>query len=94
MALTIKEVEHVALLARLSLSEDEKKTFAEQLSSILSYADTLNAIPTDGIEPLTHILPVHNVFRADEAKPSMPREDILANAPVVEEGQYKVPKIM
>lgn len=94
MALTIKEVEHVALLARLSLSEEEKHKFAEQLSSILNYADTLNAIPTAGVEPLTHILPIHNVFREDEVKPSMDRPEILANAPLAEDYQYKVPKIM
>ncbi len=94
MALTIKEVEHVALLARLSLSEEEKQKFAEQLNSILDYADSLNAIPTNGVEPLTHILPIHNVFREDEVKPSMDRRDILANAPLAEDAQYKVPKIM
>jgi aspartyl-tRNA(Asn)/glutamyl-tRNA(Gln) amidotransferase subunit C len=94
MALTIKEVEHVAMLARLSLSEDEKKIFGEQLSSILNYADTLNKLATDGVDPLTHILPAFNVFRTDEVQPSMPREEMLNNAPLAEEGQYKVPKIM
>jgi aspartyl-tRNA(Asn)/glutamyl-tRNA(Gln) amidotransferase subunit C len=94
MALTVKEVEHVALLARLSLNEDEKKNFAEQLSSILNYADTLKLLSTEGVEPLTHILPISNVFRADEVKPSMPREEIIANAPQAEAGQYKVPKII
>jgi len=94
MALTMKEVEHVAMLARLSLSEDEKKIFGEQLSSILNYADTLNALATDNVEPLTHILPAFNVFRADVIRPSMPREEMLTNAPLAEEGQYKVPKIM
>lgn len=94
MALTTKEVEHVALLARLSLTEEEKKTFTEQLSSILDYADTLKLLNTEGIEPLTHILPMNNVFRADEIRPSIPRDEMLANAPLAEEGQYKVPKII
>jgi len=94
MALTIKEVEHVALLARLQLKEEEKLAFAEQLSSILEYVDKLNELATDEVEPLTHILPVFNVFRPDESKPGSPREEILANAPLVEDGQYKVPKIM
>ncbi|MCX5779253.1 MAG: Asp-tRNA(Asn)/Glu-tRNA(Gln) amidotransferase subunit GatC [Firmicutes bacterium] len=94
MALTTKEVEHVALLARLSLTEEEKKTFTEQLSSILDYADTLKLLNTEGIEPLTHILPMNNIFRADEIKPSIPRDEMLANAPLTEEGQYKVPKII
>jgi aspartyl-tRNA(Asn)/glutamyl-tRNA(Gln) amidotransferase subunit C len=94
MALTIKEVEYVAQLARLQLNENEKQTFAEQLSSILEYVEKLNELPTDGVEPLAHILPVYNVFRADEIRPGTPREEILANAPLVEDGQYKVPKIM
>ncbi|MDD4802215.1 MAG: Asp-tRNA(Asn)/Glu-tRNA(Gln) amidotransferase subunit GatC [Syntrophomonas sp.] len=94
MALTIKEVEHVAMLARMNLSEDEKQRFTEQLSSILNYAGVLNTLDTDGVEPLTHILPAFNVFRTDTARNSMPREEILKNAPLAEEGQYKVPKIM
>lgn len=94
MALTIKEVEHVALLARLSLSEAEKEKFASQLSTILDYADKLNLLTTDGVEPLTHILPISNVMRSDEATPSMPREEIISNAPLAEDGQYKVPKII
>ncbi len=94
MALTIKEVEHVALLARLSLSEAEKAKFASQLSMILDYAGRLNLLPTDGVEPLTHILPISNVMRPDDVRPSMPREEIISNAPLAEEGQYKVPKII
>ncbi len=94
MALTIKEVEHVALLARLSLSEDEKNRFCEQLRSILDYADTLNSLSTDDVEPLTHILNVNNVFRTDEVKPSTDRDEMLANAPLAEDSQYKVPKII
>lgn len=94
MALSIKEVEHVALLARLQLTEQEKTQFAEQLSSILEYANKLNELDTDNVEPLDHILPIYNVFRNDEVQPGTPREEILANAPVVEDGQYKVPRII
>lgn len=94
MALTIKEVEHVALLARLSLSDDEKEVFSRQLSSILEYVDQLNELETDDVEPLTHILPLYNVFRDDAVRPGSPREEILSNAPFLEENQYKVPKIM
>lgn len=94
MALSIKEVEHVALLARLRLSEDDKILFAEQLSSILEYADRLNELSTENIEPLDHILPIYNVFREDEVIESPSRDEILANAPQVEEGQYRVPKII
>ncbi len=94
MALTIKEVEHVALLARLSLSDEEKALFSRQLSSILEYVDQLNELETDDVEPLTHILPVFNVFREDVVRPGSVREEILSNAPLLEENQYKVPKIM
>ncbi|MDO4540973.1 MAG: Asp-tRNA(Asn)/Glu-tRNA(Gln) amidotransferase subunit GatC [Syntrophomonadaceae bacterium] len=94
MALTIAEVEHVAELARLTLSEREKGAFAEQLSGILTYVEQLNELSTEGVEPLSHILPVYNVFREDTIKPSPPREDMLANAPLPEAGQYKVPKIV
>lgn len=94
MALTIKEVEHVALLARLSLSDDEKEVFSRQLSSILEYVDQLNELDTGDVEPLTHILPLYNVFRDDAVRPGSPGEEILSNAPLLEENQYKVPKIM
>jgi aspartyl-tRNA(Asn)/glutamyl-tRNA(Gln) amidotransferase subunit C len=94
MALTIKEVEHVALLARLTLNENEKEVFARQLSSILEYAEKLNELSTDDVEPLAHILPVYNVFREDIPLPGSLQEEILSNAPLVEENQYKVPKIV
>lgn len=94
MGLSIKEVEHVALLARLQLTDQEKTMFAEQLSSILEYVDKLNELDTDQVEPLDHILPIYNVFREDRTEPGTPRDEILANAPLVEDGQYKVPRIV
>lgn len=94
MPLSIDEVEHVARLARLNLTAEEKERFAEQLSSILDYVDELGSLPTDGIEPLTHILPVQNVFREDIVRPSASRAEILANGPLVEDGLFKVPKIL
>lgn len=94
MALTIKEVEHVALLARLNLSQQDKEIFAAQLGTILEYAGMINQLNTDNVEPLDHILPVFNVFREDKIEPSVPRDEILFNGPLVEDGQYKVPKIL
>lgn len=94
MALTIKEVEHIALLARIEISEDEKKAFAEQLSAILQYADKLNELDTTDTVPLDHILPIHNVFREDEVITSPSREDIFANAPESQDGYFKVPRIL
>ncbi|MGI6469176.1 MAG: Asp-tRNA(Asn)/Glu-tRNA(Gln) amidotransferase subunit GatC [Syntrophomonadaceae bacterium] len=94
MALTIAEVEHVALLARLSLSQEEKEQMAEQLGAILEYADRLKMVNTEDIEPLDNILPISNVFREDVVENSPERDEMLANAPMAEDGQYKVPKIL
>ena len=94
MAISEKQVEQVAHLARLKLTEPEKQLFTEQLTAILEYVDKLNELNTEMVEPLHHILPVYNVFRKDEARPGTPREEILANAPLVEDGLYKVLRIL
>ena len=94
MALTIKEAEHLAILSRLTLTDEEKELFTRQMSDILAYADKLNQLDTDNIEPMVYILPADNVFREDEVVPGPPREELLANASVVEEGYFKVPKIL
>ncbi|MBP8819530.1 MAG: Asp-tRNA(Asn)/Glu-tRNA(Gln) amidotransferase subunit GatC [Syntrophomonadaceae bacterium] len=94
MALNIKEVEEIAFLARLNLKEEEKEDFARHLNLVLDYTNRLHELNTDNVEPLTHVLPVYNVFRDDVVCPSSPREEILSNGPLLEDGQYKVPKIM
>ncbi len=94
MVLNIKEVEHVAGLARLTLKPEEKKEMVARLSSILNYVDKLNELDTDKVEPLTHILPVNNVFREDKTEPGMDRELLMSSTDMKEDGQYKVPKIM
>ncbi len=94
MALTIEEVEHVARLARLSLTTAEKEMYAQQLSSILDFFAMLNRLPTDGVEPLAHVLPLFNVMREDEVGPSLPRDEAIANAAITEDGQFKVPRIV
>jgi aspartyl-tRNA(Asn)/glutamyl-tRNA(Gln) amidotransferase subunit C len=94
MSITIKEVEHVANLARLELSEAEKEQFAGQLNAILKYAEKLNQLDTDGIEPTSHVLPLSNVMREDTVKPSWPIEKVLLNAPEEEDGQFKVPAVL
>lgn len=94
MAISVKQVEQVAYLARLKLTDQEKELFAEQLSLILEYANKLNELNTDQVEPLYHVSSVYNVFREDQVKPSTPQDEILANAPLVEDGQYKVPRII
>ncbi|QSZ26928.1 Asp-tRNA(Asn)/Glu-tRNA(Gln) amidotransferase subunit GatC [Aceticella autotrophica] len=94
MAITREEVEHVAKLARLKFSDKDLDRLATQLDSILGYVYKLNELNTENIEPTAHIVPISNVFRDDEVKPSMDREKILMNAPNREDGCFKVPKII
>ena len=74
MSITVKDVEHVAALARLALSEQEKEQFAGQLNAILAYAGKLNELDTADVEPTSHVLPLANVMREDETSPSLPIE--------------------
>lgn len=94
MKITEKDVEHVAKLARLALSDEEKKLFTEQLNSILDYVDKLNQLDTEGVEPLAHVFPAFNVFREDETRTSLSIEDVLQNAPDKEGRFFKVPKVL
>lgn len=94
MKLSRKEVEHIAQLARLALSEEEKALYQEQLSAILDYFARLQELDTEAIPPTATVLPLHSVMRADEPKPSAPREDILANAPAAEDGCFEVPAVL
>ena len=88
------KVEHIAELAKLSLTEEEKEKFREQLSAILEYADILQRLDTEAISPTATVLPLRNVMVVDEVRPSFPREDILANAPQAENGCFKVQAIL
>ena len=94
MKVTIKDVEHVAILARLGLTEDEKKKFTEQLSGILEYAETINQLDTKNTAPTSHAIPMKNVFREDKAVPCEDLKEIIANAPEEENNMFSVPKIM
>jgi aspartyl-tRNA(Asn)/glutamyl-tRNA(Gln) amidotransferase subunit C len=94
MEITKEQVEHVARLARLEVSEDEKAMFARQLSGILTYMDQLKELDTKGIEPTATVLPTDNVFRDDNVRPSLPQEKALANAPDQADGFFRVPKIL
>ncbi len=88
------DIEKVARLARLELSEEEKEIFGNQMEQILTYMDQLNRLDTSGVEPTSHAIPIYNVFRDDEVKPSFPHEEVLAIAPDEEEGHFKVPRII
>jgi aspartyl-tRNA(Asn)/glutamyl-tRNA(Gln) amidotransferase subunit C len=88
------DVEHVARLARLGLTEAEKKLFSRQLSAILEYADNLKKLDTKDIPPTSHAIPMKNVFREDKVIPCDHAADILANAPEEEAHMFKVPRIL
>lgn len=94
MKITVQDVEHVAVLARLALSEEDKKKYTESLNSILGYMEMLNRVDTSGVEPTAHVLPLQNVFREDKQEPGLPKELVLANAPEEENGCFKVPRII
>ena len=94
MKIAKKDVEHVAKLARLRLTEEEKEKFGKQLSDILEYVEKLNELDTARIEPTSHVVALKNVMREDEVKPSLPVEEVLSNAPAREGKYFKVPKII
>jgi aspartyl-tRNA(Asn)/glutamyl-tRNA(Gln) amidotransferase subunit C len=94
MKITMKEVEHVARLARLELTDEEKERMRAQLDSILTYIDKLNELDTSAVEPTSHVLPMMNVFRDDEVRPSLSQEETLANAPDRQELFFRVPRIL
>lgn len=92
--LTKKQVEHVALLARLELSEEEKEKYASQLSAILEYAEALNKLDTEHVPPTAHVLPIKNVFREDAVEDHLSNDRATMNAPAKEGNYFKVPKIV
>lgn len=94
MKLTRAEVEHVAKLANLQLSDEETLMFQEQLSSILSFVDKLSELDTDDVEPTSHVLPMTNVMREDQPHQSLDNDTALSNAPDEEDGYFKVPAVM
>ncbi|TYQ18372.1 UNVERIFIED_CONTAM: aspartyl/glutamyl-tRNA(Asn/Gln) amidotransferase subunit C [Acetivibrio alkalicellulosi] len=94
MKVTKETIEHVANLARLNLSEKEKERLTTDMENIISYVDKLNQLDTKGVKSTEHVIPIKNVFREDEVKPSFSRDKILSNAPEVEDGCFKVPKIV
>jgi aspartyl-tRNA(Asn)/glutamyl-tRNA(Gln) amidotransferase subunit C len=92
--ITLAEVEHVARLARLALGADEKEQMRRQLDAILGYVEQLRRVDTTGVEPTAHVLPLVNVMRDDEVRPSYPPDAMLQNAPDAHEGQFRVPRIL
>lgn len=94
MALTRAEVEHIAELAKLGLSEEELVLYGEQLSEFLEYCRALEALDTSQIPPTAQVIPVQNVMRPDEPSPCLPQEDVLNNAPRREGVFILVPPVL
>jgi aspartyl-tRNA(Asn)/glutamyl-tRNA(Gln) amidotransferase subunit C len=94
MKLTREQVTHIAELARLSLTDQEITLYQEQLSAVLEYAERLQNLDTEAIPPTATVLPARNVMRADEPRPAMAREDILANAPETQDGCFRVQAVL
>jgi aspartyl-tRNA(Asn)/glutamyl-tRNA(Gln) amidotransferase subunit C len=94
MPVTLQEVEQVAHLARLKLNEAEKVAFQQDLNQILTYVEKINELDTALVEPTSHVLPLRNVFRVDERKPSPSKKEMLQNAPVQQDGFFKVPPVL
>jgi aspartyl-tRNA(Asn)/glutamyl-tRNA(Gln) amidotransferase subunit C len=87
-------VEHVANLARLMLSTGEIEQLTDQLGVILDHAEDVAALDLEGVEPTAHPLPLSNVLRPDEVRPSLARDEVLAQAPEAEDGRFRVPRIL
>ncbi|MEK6697716.1 MAG: Asp-tRNA(Asn)/Glu-tRNA(Gln) amidotransferase subunit GatC [Nitrospirota bacterium] len=94
MKISKQEVEHVAKLARLEFSQQEKEKLTQQLSNILTYVEKLGELDTKGVEPTSHVLDIKNVMRDDVIAGSLPQDRALANAPEKAAGHYKVPLII
>jgi aspartyl-tRNA(Asn)/glutamyl-tRNA(Gln) amidotransferase subunit C len=94
MPLTLKEVEHIANLARLELTDEEKKLYREQLSAILDYFAQLRELDTSGIPPTSSVLPPRSALREDEPRPGLGLEELLRNAPDTEADQFRVPPVL
>lgn len=92
--ITREEVEHLARLARLELTEDETSHYADQLSAIVDAVARVSQVAADDIPPTSHPIPVTNVFRADEARPGLDRDDVAAAAPAWEDERFRVPRIL
>lgn len=91
--ITVKDVEHVAKLARLELTEEEKVKFTSQLGDVLKYVEQMNEVDTTNVEPMAHAVDFVNVMREDKVTYEQTKEELMKNAPDKEDGFFKVPKI-
>ena len=94
MVLTLEEIEHIAALARLRLTDEEKARYREQLSAVLDYMAKLQQVDTSAIEPTATVLPLSTVLRPDVVTPSLSPEELFANAPAAEAQMFRVPPVL
>lgn len=94
MSIDRKTVDHVARLARLDLTEDERSRMGGELSAILTHADKIQELDLDGLEPTSHAIPLRNHMRTDEVGACLTQDEALANAPQREDGRFRVPRIV
>lgn len=92
--ITIEQVKHVAHLARLAVTEEEAEKFTKHLDAIIEYAELLNELDTENVEPTTHVLDIKNVLRDDQPRSWLTQEEALKNAPDQKDGQFRVPSII
>ncbi len=92
--ITRADVVHVARLARLALTEDELASLTRELGAILEHAARVSALDTAGVAPTAHPLPLVNVFRPDDPRPGLDRDEVLSQAPEAEDGRFRVPRIL
>jgi aspartyl-tRNA(Asn)/glutamyl-tRNA(Gln) amidotransferase subunit C len=89
-----KTVDHIAMLARLDLTEADRELFARQLGAILEYIEKLKELPTEGVQPLAHAVDTRNVFRPDEPRPGLTPDEALGAAPERQDNFFRVPKVI
>lgn len=94
MAISVKDVQHIASLACIDLDEEQKERFAKQFNSILEYFKELDGLDTKNVEPTYHVIGLNNVFREDVVEESLPQEEALRNAPKQDKGYFKGPRIV
>jgi aspartyl-tRNA(Asn)/glutamyl-tRNA(Gln) amidotransferase subunit C len=94
MNITKETIQYVAKLARLNMSDEESIKMMHDMEGILEHVEKLNELDTSEVEPISHVMPVYNVYREDVVMPSLDRDKILANAPTTESGCFKVPKVV
>ena len=94
MRLTRQDIESVAYLSRLELSDDEKDRFTGQINRLLDNFEKLQELDTTDVEPMSHVIPVSNVFRKDESRPSLPPEEVVSNGPQVADNCFVVPRVV